>query len=143
MCDIMYDVIHDITKEADLADAAEDESDCAEESVSASSVDKEGEADACELGIRYPTLQSMDAGKLTKQSIQVYIMYDVMYSFMISSVITHIKCRRRAEKRMLVRETPLYTITLQERSAWTCIFSSLHAWMSLQTNSVLMICSLR
>ncbi len=72
-------------------------------------------------------------------------MYDIIYSFMISLMITHMKCRCRAEKRMLVRETALYTITLQERSAWTCIFSSLHAWMSLQTNwmsCVQMICSL-
>jgi hypothetical protein len=76
--------------EADLADAAqEEEGDGAEESVAASAVDKEGEAGACELGIRYPTLQSIYAGKSNKQSIQVYdinlksyniisyIMYDI------------------------------------------------------------------
>ena len=54
--------------------------DCAEEPVSASTVDKEGEAGACELGIRYPTLQSIYAGKLTKQSIQVNIMYDIIHT---------------------------------------------------------------
>ena len=64
--------------EADLADAAQDEDEGAEESVSASTVDKECEAVACELGIRYPTLQSIYAGKMNKQSIQVYIMYDIL-----------------------------------------------------------------
>ncbi len=90
--------------EADLADAAQDEGDCAEESVSASSqaVDKEGEAGACKLGIRHPTLQSIYAGKLTKESIQVYIMYDIIEIFMISMMIQHLKCRCRAEKLMLV-----------------------------------------
>ena len=57
---------------ADLADAAQEEGDGAEESVTASAVDKEGEAGACELGIRYPW-------KLNKQSIQVNIMYDIMF----------------------------------------------------------------
>ena len=65
--------------EADLADAAQEEGDGAEESVAASAIDKEGEAGACELGIRYPTLQSIYAGKLNKQSIQVYIIYDIIY----------------------------------------------------------------
>ena len=59
--------------EVDLADAAQEEGDGAEESVSAAAVDKECEASACELGIPYPTLQSIYAGKLNKQSIQVYI----------------------------------------------------------------------
>jgi hypothetical protein len=35
----------------DLADTAHDEGDCAEEFVSASSVDRRAEAGACELGI--------------------------------------------------------------------------------------------
>jgi hypothetical protein len=63
-----------LSLEADLADEAQDEDEGAEESVSASTVDKECEAGACELRIRYPTLQSIYAGKLNKQSIQVYIM---------------------------------------------------------------------
>ena len=65
--------------EADLADAAQEEGDGAEESVAASAVDKECEAVACELGIRYPTLQSIYAGKLNKQSIQVNIIHDIMF----------------------------------------------------------------
>jgi hypothetical protein len=65
--------------EADLADAAQEEGDGAEESVTASSIDREGEAGACELGIRYPTLQSIYAGKQNKQSIQVIIIYDIIY----------------------------------------------------------------
>ena len=64
--------------EADLADAEQDEGDDAGESVPASSIDKEGEAGACELGIRYPTLQSLYAGKLNKQSIQANIIYDII-----------------------------------------------------------------
>ena len=64
--------------EADLADAEQDEGDDADESVPASSIDKEGEAGACELGIRYPTLQSLYAGKLNKQSIQANIIYDII-----------------------------------------------------------------
>ena len=64
--------------EADLADAEQDEGDDAVESVPASSIDKEGEAGACELGIRYPTLQSIYAGKLNKQSIQANIIYDII-----------------------------------------------------------------
>ncbi len=64
--------------EADLADAEQDEGDDAVESVPASSIDKEGEAGACELRIRYPTLQSIYAGKLNKQSIQANIIYDII-----------------------------------------------------------------
>ena len=64
--------------EADLADAAQEEDDDTQESVVASAVDKEGESGACELGIRYPTLQCIYAGKSNKQSIQVNIMYDIM-----------------------------------------------------------------
>jgi hypothetical protein len=50
-----------------------DEGDGGEESefVPGSSIDKEGEAGACELDIRYPTLQAIYAGKLNRQSIQV------------------------------------------------------------------------
>jgi hypothetical protein len=87
--------------EADLADAEQDGGDGAEESVSASTVDKECEAVACELGIRYPTLQSIYSGKLNKQSIQVHIIYDIKDLYMILSLISRIKCRCRAEKRML------------------------------------------
>ena len=88
--------------EADLADAAqEEEGDGAEESVAAPAVDKEGEAGACELGIRYPTLQSIYAGKLNKQSIQVNIIFDIIVLFLISLMISHMICRCRAEKPML------------------------------------------
>ena len=84
--------------EADLADAAQDEGEVAEESVAASTIDKEGEAGSCELGIRYPTLQSIYAGKLNKQSIQVHIIYDII---MISLLISHMIYRCREEKPML------------------------------------------
>ncbi len=57
--------------EANLADAEQDEGDDAGQSVPASSIDKEGEAGASELGTRYPTLQSIYAGKLNKQSIHI------------------------------------------------------------------------
>jgi hypothetical protein len=88
--------------EADLADAAqEEEGDGAEESVAAPAVDKEVEAVACELGIRYPTLQSIYAGKLNKQSIQVYIIHDIMFCIMISYLISCMIYRCREEKRML------------------------------------------
>ena len=88
--------------EADLADTVQDEGDSAGESVSASSVDKEGEAGACELGIRYPTLQSIYAGKFNKQSIQVQIICDIIDIYMISLMISYMKCRCRARKLMLV-----------------------------------------
>jgi hypothetical protein len=54
--------------EADLFNAAQIENDGAEESesVPGSSLDKEGDAGACELCIRYPTLQAIYAGKLNK-----------------------------------------------------------------------------
>ena len=74
--------------EADLADAAQEEGDGAEESVAASAVDKECEAVACELGIRYPTLQSIYAGKLNKQSIQVNIIHDIM--FLLYDIMSYI-----------------------------------------------------
>ena len=74
--------------EADLADAAQDEGDDAEEVVAASTVEKECEAGACELGIRYPTLQSIYAGKLNKQTIQVNIIYDIIVLFLISYMIS-------------------------------------------------------
>ena len=87
--------------EADLADAAaQDEGEDAEESVAVSSIDKEGEAGACELGIRYPTLQSILAGKLTKQSIQVHITYDIITLYMISYLMSYMMCRCRAGKPM-------------------------------------------
>jgi hypothetical protein len=35
-------------------------------------------------------------------------MYDIINTFMISTMISHMKCRCRAEKRMLVRETALH-----------------------------------
>jgi hypothetical protein len=68
--------------EADLFNAAQIEDDGAEESesVPSSSIDKEGEAGACELGIRYPTLKAIYAGKLNKQSIQVISTYDFIYN---------------------------------------------------------------
>jgi hypothetical protein len=77
--------------EEDLADAAhEEEGDGAEESVTASAADKEGESGACELGIGYPTLQSIYAGKSNKQSIQVT---RSMISYLISyDIISYIMC---------------------------------------------------
>jgi hypothetical protein len=60
------------------------EGDGAEVSLSASIVDREGEAGACELWIWYTKLQSIYAWKLNKQSIQVYIMYDIIKILMIS-----------------------------------------------------------
>jgi hypothetical protein len=76
--------------DADLADAAQEEGDGgAEESVPASSIDREGEAGACELWIRYPTLQSIYAGKQNKQCILVIIIYDIMFLFMISLLISY------------------------------------------------------
>ena len=60
-------------------------------------------------------------------------------------MISYMKYRCRAGKLMLVLQTARHTIILQERSAWTCIFSSLYAWMSLQGNQmscVQMICNL-
>ncbi len=74
--------------EADLADTVQDEGDSAEESVSASSFDREGEVGACEVGIQYPTLQSIYAGKLNKQSIQVHIICDIIDIYMISQMIS-------------------------------------------------------
>ena len=65
--------------EADLADAEQDEGEVAEESASTSTVDKECEAGACELGIRYQTLQSTYSGKLNKQSIQANVIYDIIH----------------------------------------------------------------
>jgi hypothetical protein len=123
--------------EADLADAAqEEEGDGAEESVAAPAVDKEGEAGACELGIRYPTLQSIYAGKLNKQSIQVYIIYDIMFCIMISYLISCMIYRCREEKRMLELQTAMLTITMLARSAWMCIFSSQPVWMSFQSRQM-------
>ena len=69
--------------EADLADAAQGDGDGGEEEMAASAIDKEGEAGACQLGIQYPTLQSISAAKLNKQSIQVNIIYDIICLFMI------------------------------------------------------------
>ena len=109
--------------EADLADAAQDDAcgDVAEESesVAASTIDKECEAGACELGIRYPTLQSIYAGKLNKQSIQVNIMYDIIVLFMIFVLISYMICRCRAEKHMPEQQTAPLTIILRARSPWT------------------------
>ncbi len=61
--------------------------------MAGSSNDKEGEAVACELGIKYPTLQAIYAGKLNKESIQGISTYDIIYniicSYMISLLISH------------------------------------------------------
>ena len=124
------------TLEADLADTAQEEDDGAEESVPASAVEKECDAVACELGIRYPTLQSIYAGKLNKQSIQVNIIYDIMFCIMISYLISCMIYRCREEKRMLEQQTAMLTITILARSAWMCIFSSQPAWMSFQGNQM-------
>ena len=80
--------------------AAQDEGEVAEESVAVSSIDREGEAGACELGIRYPTLQSILAGKLTRQSIQVHIAYDIITVYMISYLMSYMMGRCRAGKPM-------------------------------------------
>ena len=122
--------------EADLADAAQEEDDAAEESVAASAVDKEGEAGSCELGIRYPTLQSIYAGKLNKQSIQVNIIHDIMCWYMISCLISCMIYRCREEKRMPELQTAMHTITMLARSAWMCIFSSQPVWMSFQSRQM-------
>jgi hypothetical protein len=105
-----------LSLEADLSDAPQDEVDGADESVAAASSDKEGEAGACELGIQYPRLQSIYSGKLNKQSIQVHIMYNIILNSMISLMTSHMKCRYRAGKVMLVQQTALYTITLLRHS---------------------------
>ncbi len=65
--------------EADLADAEQDGGEDAADAMAESAVDKDCEATACELGIRYPTLQSIYAGKLNKQSIQANIIYDIIH----------------------------------------------------------------
>ena len=122
--------------EADLADAAQVEGDDAEEAVVASTIDMECEAGACELGIRYPTLQSIYSGKLNKQSIQVNIIFDIIVLFLISLMISHMICRCRAETPMLAQQIAMHTITTRAKSAWTCIFSSLPAWMSFQDNKM-------
>ena len=80
--------------------AAQDEGEVAEESAAVSSIDNEGEAGACELGIRYPTLQFILAGKLTKQSIQVHITYDIITLYMISYMMSYMMGRCRAGKPM-------------------------------------------
>jgi len=79
-----------LSLEADLSTAAQDEGDGGEESesVAGSCIDKEGEAGACELGIRYPTLQAIYAGKLNRQSIQVISMYDIMYDIIACYMIS-------------------------------------------------------
>jgi hypothetical protein len=60
--------------ETDLADGVQEEGDGAEKFLTALSIDKERETDACELGIRYPTLQLIYAGELNILS-RVNIMY--------------------------------------------------------------------
>jgi hypothetical protein len=118
--------------EADLADAAQEDGDGADEPVSAATVDNECKATACDLGIRYPTLQSIYAGKLNKQSIQVNIIYDIIFVSMISLIISYMINRCRAEKPMLAQQIAMHTIIIRARSAWTCIFSSLPVWMSFR-----------
>ena len=108
--------------EADLADSAQvDGEDAAEESVAASSVDKDVDACSCELGIRYPTLQAILTGKLNKQSIQANIMYSIIVLFMISLVISPMIYRYRAGKPMQELQKGHHTIILLARSAWMCI----------------------
>ncbi len=51
---------------------------------------------------------------------------------MISSVM----CRCRAGKPMQGWQGAQHTIILWARSVWTCIFSSLPAWMSFQANRI-------
>ena len=51
---------------------------------------------------------------------------------MISMIISYIMNRCRAEKPMQAQSTAMHTIIIRERSAWTCIFSSLPVWMSFQ-----------
>jgi hypothetical protein len=84
----------DITYNLAVLNAVQDEGYGAEESESAvgSSIEKEGEAGACDLGIRYITLQAIYAGKLNRQSIQVIstddIMSDIITFFVISLLIS-------------------------------------------------------
>jgi hypothetical protein len=94
------------------------------------------DAVACELGIRCPTLQSIYAGKLNKQSIQVNIIYDIMFCIMISYLISWMINRCRDEKRMLEQQTTIHTTTMLARSAWMCIFSSQPGWMSFQSSQM-------
>ena len=89
--------------------------------MAASAVDREGEAGAYELGIRYPTLQSIYAGKLNKLSIQVNIMCDIINIYVISYLISYMIYRFRDEKLMQEQLTAMSTITILARSAWTCI----------------------
>jgi hypothetical protein len=99
---------------------APEEDDGAEESVTASAVEKECDAVACELGIRYPTLQSIDTGNRLQQSIQVNIIYDIMFCNMMSyliSCMTIMTYRCREEKRMLEQQTAMHTIAMLARSA--------------------------
>ncbi len=53
------------------------------------SIDKKCEASACELGIRYPTLQAIYAGKLNRQTIQVISMYDIIYDMIVRYMISY------------------------------------------------------
>ncbi len=82
---IYHDVIYAISPYGAEPDVSE--------SVAGSSIDKAGEASACELGIRYPTLQAIYAWKLNRQKIQVISLYDVIYDiivcYMISYLISH------------------------------------------------------
>jgi hypothetical protein len=100
--------------------------------VAGSSIDKECETGVCELGIRYPTLQAIYAGKLNRQSIQVIsidIIYDIIVLLhdIVFDITYNFRCR--AEKQMLERRPMMHTIILQARSAWTCIFLSLLGWI--------------
>jgi hypothetical protein len=108
----------------------------AEESVPASAVEKECDAVACELGILYPTmptLQSIYARKLNKQSIQGNIIYDIMFCTMISYLISCMIYRCREGKRMQEQQTAMHTITvLAARIACMCIFSSQPALISFR-----------
>jgi hypothetical protein len=81
-------------------------------------LDKECEAGVCELGIRYPTLQYIYAGKLNKKSIQVNIIYDIMFCNMISYLISCMIHRSGEEKRMPEQQTAMHIITMLARSAW-------------------------
>ncbi len=104
--------------------------------MSASAVDKECEAGACELGISYPTMQSIYAVKFNKQSIQaniiiIILVYDVMFCIIISYRITCMIyvvaewLRRRAGSRLIASSNP--TPARERRRPFGV------AWMPLRT----------
>ena len=69
--------------EVDMADANGSEDDLSLERVTELEADK-NDGISCELGIRYPTLQSILSGRRNHLSIQVYILYSMLYIIVYS-----------------------------------------------------------